>query len=62
MCEGYTTRILDIPEAESQELLALLFAHVTQPRYVYRHKWRVDDLSRELESLEQYVSNDGPGG
>lgn len=25
-------------------------------------QWRVDDLSRELESLEQYVSNDGPGG
>ena len=24
-------------------------------------EWRVDDLSRELESLEQYVSNDGPG-
>ena len=25
-------------------------------------EWRVDDLSLELESLEQYVSNDGPGG
>src|SRR6202167_3636207 len=25
-------------------------------------EWRVDDLSRELESLEQYVSNDRPGG
>jgi len=25
-------------------------------------EWRVDDLSRELESLEQYVSADGPGG
>ena len=25
-------------------------------------EWRVDDLSRELEALEQYVSNDGPGG
>ena len=25
-------------------------------------EWRVDDLRRELESLEQYVSNDGPGG
>lgn len=25
-------------------------------------EWRVDDLSRELASLEQYVSNDGPGG
>ena len=25
-------------------------------------EWRVEDLRRELESLEQYVSNDGPGG
>ncbi len=25
-------------------------------------EWRIDDLSRELDSLEQYVSNDGPGG
>jgi len=25
-------------------------------------EWRIEDLSRELESLEQYVSNDAPGG
>jgi CBS domain-containing protein len=25
-------------------------------------EWRVDDLSHQLDSLEQYVSNDGPGG
>lgn len=25
-------------------------------------EWRVEDLSHQLESLEQYVSNDGPGG
>jgi CBS domain-containing protein len=25
-------------------------------------EWRIDALSRELDSLEQYVSNDGPGG
>jgi CBS domain-containing protein len=25
-------------------------------------EWRVDDLRRELESLEAYVSSDGPGG
>ena len=25
-------------------------------------EWRVVDLSQELDSLEQYVSNDGPGG
>jgi CBS domain-containing protein len=25
-------------------------------------EWRIDDLSQELDSLEQYVANDGPGG
>jgi CBS domain-containing protein len=25
-------------------------------------EWRVNDLTHELASLEQYVSNDGPGG
>jgi CBS domain-containing protein len=25
-------------------------------------EWRIGDLSQELDSLEQYVSNDGPGG
>jgi CBS domain-containing protein len=25
-------------------------------------EWRVDDLTQELDSLEQYVANDGPGG
>jgi len=23
---------------------------------------RIDDLTQQLDSLEQYVSNDGPGG
>jgi CBS domain-containing protein len=25
-------------------------------------QWRIDDLSQELDALEQYASNDGPGG
>jgi len=25
-------------------------------------EWRVDQLSHELDSLEQYLTNDGPGG
>ncbi|HEY1264380.1 MAG TPA: CBS domain-containing protein [Terriglobales bacterium] len=25
-------------------------------------QWRIDGLSQELDSLEQYVANDGPGG
>ena len=42
--QGFTSRILDVPEDESRELLDLLFAHSTEPRFVYRHRWRDFDL------------------
>lgn len=42
--EGYTTRILDMEEAESDALLAELFAHIAKPEFVYRHQWRVGDF------------------
>lgn len=44
VCEGYTTRILDMAEAESAELLQLLFDAVQDPKNVYRHKWQPHDL------------------
>ena len=37
-------RILGIPEEESDMLLTLLFAHVLEPRFMYRHQWRSNDL------------------
>jgi alpha-ketoglutarate-dependent taurine dioxygenase len=42
--EGYTTRILDIDEKESDALLAELFAHIRRPEFVYRHQWQVGDF------------------
>jgi len=42
--EGYTERILGLPEGEAAALLAELVAHVVKPEYVYRHSWRVHDL------------------
>jgi taurine dioxygenase len=42
--EGYTTRILDMPEDESRRTLDLLFDHLQQPAHVYRHSWRLNDL------------------
>ena len=44
VCEGYTHRILDMPEQESEALLQELFAHITQPRFIYSHSWRIGDL------------------
>ncbi len=42
--EGFTSRILDLPEAESRALLAFLFAHSAEARFVYRHRWQEHDL------------------
>ena len=42
--EGFTTRILDLPEDESRALLQLLFAHSAEPRFAYRHCWQEHDL------------------
>ncbi len=42
--EGYTTRIVGMPDAESSELLDYLFHHVTRPEFIYRHNWREGDL------------------
>jgi len=44
VCEGYTTKILDMPGEESEELLKLLFDVVQKPENVYRHKWQLGDL------------------
>lgn len=42
--EGHTERIVGMPAAESEALLASLYAHITRPEVVYRHKWRVGDV------------------
>ena len=44
VCEGYTHRILGIPESESAALLEQLFRHAIRPEFVYRHKWQVGDI------------------
>jgi taurine dioxygenase len=44
VCDGYTHRILGVPEAESRELLRFLFGHAIRPEFRYRHEWRVGDV------------------
>lgn len=39
-----THRILDVPQAESDEVLQELFDRVDQPEIRYAHKWRLNDL------------------
>jgi taurine dioxygenase len=42
--EGFTSRIVDMAPEESDEILNFLFAHSTEPRFIYRHKWQEHDL------------------
>ena len=39
-----TMRVLDMPQAESDELLNAVFDHSEKPEFIYRHAWRVGDL------------------
>lgn len=41
---GFTTHVVGLSRIESDGLLAMLYAHSTQPEMVYRHQWRTGDL------------------
>lgn len=42
--EHFTTRIVGLPQEESDALLAELFVHSVKPDFVYRHRWAPHDL------------------
>jgi taurine dioxygenase len=42
---GFTTRINELTQPESEALLAFLFAHVARPEFTIRHRWRENDLA-----------------
>ncbi len=41
---GYAMRINELPGKESDDILAFLFTHQTQPAYRYAHTWEEGDL------------------
>ncbi|MEQ8928285.1 MAG: TauD/TfdA family dioxygenase [Silicimonas sp.] len=42
--EMSTSRIVELAPEESEAVLQFLFAHTTQHKYTYRHRWQVGDL------------------
>jgi taurine dioxygenase len=42
--EGYTSRIVGLPEDESRDLIAELANHCVKPEFTYRHNWQQHDL------------------
>jgi len=43
--EGFTTRIKDLPAAESEALLAFLFKHCAKPDYQCRFHWQPNSIA-----------------
>ncbi len=41
---SHTSHVAGMDEAEGIKLIADLEAHATQPKYIYTHKWQVDDV------------------
>lgn len=42
---GFTTRIVDVSDAESRGLLDIFFAHITKPEHLVRHRWHAGDVA-----------------
>ena len=42
--EGYTSRILGLPEDESRDLIKELTAQCIKPEFIYHHQWQKYDL------------------
>ncbi len=59
---GFTLKIMDMEEAESEALLAELYAHIEQPRFHYRHKWSKGALAMwDNRATWHYALNDYQG-
>jgi len=43
--EGFTSRIVELTQLESTAILRMLFEHTTRPEFVYRHRWRLNDVA-----------------
>lgn len=56
-----TDRIVDVPEAESRELLELLFRHAESSAHVYEHTWQVNDILIWDNRCVMHARNDFPG-
>jgi len=41
---GFTSHILNLTKIESDNILKLIYEHITQPEFVLRHKWEKNDV------------------
>ena len=59
---GYSMRINELAEKESDEVLAFLFAHQTQPEYRYAFHWQAGDVLmwEDIGTIHNAVADYGP--
>ena len=59
---GYSVRINELPQEESDEMLAFLFEHQVQPQYRYRHRWQAGDVLMwdNMGTIHNAVADYGP--
>jgi taurine dioxygenase len=55
--EGFTTRIVDFSQKESDALLAFLFAHITKPEFQVRWRWQENDIAIWDNRVTQHYAN-----
>jgi len=56
--EGFTTRINELSESESESILKLLFAHATRPEFTLRWRWQVNDVAFWDNRVTQHFAVD----
>lgn len=59
---GYVVAIDGLPAEESAEVLAFLFAHQLQEKYIFTHEWSEDDVLMwdNIGTLHKAVADYGP--
>ena len=56
--DGFTTRINELPPAESDALLAFLFAHFAKPEFSVRWRWQPGDIAFWDNRVTQHYAVD----
>lgn len=59
---GYSMRINELPQKESDEVLNFLFEHQLKPEYRYRHEWAEGDLLmwENFGTIHNAIADYGP--
>ncbi|GIF63336.1 taurine dioxygenase [Asanoa ishikariensis] len=56
---GFTSHIVGVSDAESRGILDLLYAHLTKPEHIVRHRWRAGDVVMwDNRSTAHYANRD----